>query len=70
MECKTTPIVAQPSNTQRVIVSQDDNKIMIQKEWRRTSKDTWRPSKAITIPQENICNLINILVSIEKEKII
>lgn len=54
-------VVIQRSSTQRVTIEKQEDNIQLNKEWRKSANDDWAVSKGISIPKENIPDLVGAL---------
>lgn len=58
------------SNTQRVVAEiQDDNTILLSKEWRKNETDEWILGKGISFPKECIIDLGEILSCTDEKRL-
>lgn len=50
------------SNTQRVaVLINDDNTVLINKEWRKTPEELWNVGKGLLLPKDKLVTLGNLL---------
>lgn len=54
-------VIFQSSNTQRVTVNIQENEVLLNKEFRKSSEEDWRIGKGITLPKDKLVLLGDIL---------
>ena len=54
-------VVVQRSSTQRVTIEKQEDNIQLNKEWRKSTNDDWAVAKGISIPKEDIPDLVGAL---------
>ena len=57
-------VVVQRSSTQRVTIENQEDNIQLNKEWRKSSDADWAVAKGISIPKDNIPDLVGLLQTI------
>lgn len=54
-------VIFQSSNTQRVTVNIQENEVLLNKEFRKSSDEDWKIGKGITLPKDKLVLLGDIL---------